>query len=649
MIRSIVLFVLLSSLFQSQNTALAQTPKQIAGSNIIPPKGTFNILILFAEEADSWNNAANSAQWKKGELPDWANEVVDSDSFGNKGMLSAFFKESSFNALNIHGDYHTSIISLIHSRLPDLVRSKSEIIMQAAKIELHTAEEKPVSWFDNYTGKSEYAPLLMPGRDHPHSIDHVMLILKSSLHNSFATGASGTERYFGFEADSWSLISSDGSLPLAGMKAALGELIMGPFPGIAKINDLKYLGKSAWSLATPGVALFQTINAYERKQLGWRSSETENEISCLDKTGKEIRSDLDAGDSNFEGIYILRDFVKTGDALRIKLPYRDSDGRKQYLWLENHLTTAGNKSAFDNFELACEKQKSNAVKGVYAYLQQGEYGIGEQADLHFVQLPAGGFRVKKNSDGSSGDILTSDPFSMNMPTQSDLCELTTSLAYTLNGNRSINIGTNPSASMPGLKIAPEADKSSLSLANDEHVRIVYLNGVAIELIKEYNDGAIELRVIFDETWIGNNNVWCADSIIVPAVRKNEVYSIGLARNKKLDLISRRVEMDGSEKPTIMYLMPESVFYLEKDAELNLQKGVTLILLPESRLVLRDGAKLNLGAGSKVEVLPGARIILPDKKGIVLDKESIFETGTEAVMRDDGKTHRIKGSNVFNKE
>ncbi len=55
---------------------------------------------------------------------------------------------------------------------------------------------------------------------------------------------------------------------------------------------------------------------------------------------------LTTGDT---GVFVLRDFVTTGDALRIRLPYQPGTSTQQWLWLENHQTRARNGIASDRF------------------------------------------------------------------------------------------------------------------------------------------------------------------------------------------------------------------------------------------------------------------------------------------------------------
>ena len=92
----------------------------------------------------------------------------------------------------------------------------------------------------------------------------------------------------------------------------------------------------------------QVYNAFDRRRLGWRNPENHFQISARDPaTGTEVEGDLMYKQpfKHESNEFILRDFVSTGDAIRIELPYVQEPSnriRKQWLWLENHQKIPGN-------------------------------------------------------------------------------------------------------------------------------------------------------------------------------------------------------------------------------------------------------------------------------------------------------------------
>src|SRR5690606_30956583 len=84
----------------------------------------------------------------------------------------------------------------------------------------------------------------------------------------------------------------------------------------------------------------------------------------------EVNGDLDplAGDT---GIFVLRDFVPSGDALRIRMPFLPEGEYPQWLWIENHQTEARNGCPTDRFQyegpgMPCVRP---AAPGIYAQMQ----------------------------------------------------------------------------------------------------------------------------------------------------------------------------------------------------------------------------------------------------------------------------------------
>lgn len=127
-----------------------------------------------------------------------------------------------------------------------------------------------------------------------------------------------------------------------------------------------------WSnLGLSGASLL-TWNAWDRQRLDWKATGNNFLISARDANGTtEINGDLDATNSSQAGLYTLRDFATTGDAIRIKLPFLNPlTEYPEYLWIENHNTKSRNGCDWDKFIFeegnSCI---SGAIFGLYAYLQ----------------------------------------------------------------------------------------------------------------------------------------------------------------------------------------------------------------------------------------------------------------------------------------
>lgn len=110
-----------------------------------------------------------------------------------------------------------------------------------------------------------------------------------------------------------------------------------------------------------------SCNGYERWRLGWQS----NTNNMYPIASNNVNSDIIAP---FEGerTFLLRDFVSYGDAIRIKLPYKDRESASnQYIWLENHQCGKNGKLDEPIYNIAGSCR--NVVRaGIYTYYQIGK-------------------------------------------------------------------------------------------------------------------------------------------------------------------------------------------------------------------------------------------------------------------------------------
>ena len=103
--------------------------------------------------------------------------------------------------------------------------------------------------------------------------------------------------------------------------------------------------------------------------------------------------------------------------------------------------------------------------------------------------------------------------------------------------------TNPcSANMLTLTAGGKREKNKAAGPDN---RTVYLNGIRVNLVEERGDGSIVVRVSTGETRLNNDVTWCADSIVLPALRGREGYSLIMTGRRRrfrgLSRHCRRVE------------------------------------------------------------------------------------------------------------
>ncbi|MBN1184260.1 MAG: hypothetical protein JXB49_18365 [Bacteroidales bacterium] len=119
---------------------------------------------------------------------------------------------------------------------------------------------------------------------------------------------------------------------------------------------------SGWGMMSSfGRVNNMSANAWERWILGWIELTTGS-----DGTNSNIQSEADLVNG---GVYTIRDFITTGDVVRIKIPYLECDDH--YLWIENHQK----KSVFDHKPYAGKSPSADGEvipeldEGLYTYVE----------------------------------------------------------------------------------------------------------------------------------------------------------------------------------------------------------------------------------------------------------------------------------------
>jgi hypothetical protein len=405
--------------------------------------------------------------------------------------------------------------------------------------------------------------------------------------------------------------------------------------------------------------------------MGWRAEGAPYRINAhgLDRAFKNGDLDPIAGDT---GTFVLHDFVTSGDALRIRMPFLPESEYQQWLWIENHQTYARNGSPTDRFHWESTNNPcvTPAAPGLFMVMQidrenrQGKDIYSGSADYlhpltacgHFdLQLtqdtlhgtcPFGGKaipfrRVRENPLSGNceqelvvfdrngdqalergehfvpnmlklpGDVPITGPRFFGWPDH----------AWRAEGTRVLSMASNPSsANMLTLASAGKREKNKGSGRDN---RTVYLNGIRVELLEQRIDGAIIVRVSAGDTRVNNDVTWCADSIVLPPLRGVEGRSLIMTSGRRMlidrSLTGTRMAMQGEERGR-RYFAPPSRFTIstgatvlfEPGSELRLETGSTMHLMPGSEFALDRSAKINVEAGSRIIVHGDAKLIAHKK-------------------------------------
>jgi len=689
----------------SPNNTTAKATFEAKNGVDITTLGTLRVLAVYIEvNYDIHPNLdrfpLGTSVWAKNELPTYKDNLFDANWTGNpQGIMTNYFAECSFNQFKVLGDYINQIITVNESDLGSVnfTTIKQNALQQINQLGiLNTHYGSTITDLDNWKNKAVRGDVNISGPDSPYSFDHIIFIYRnyhawsdqSGMANSFSP-----ETLLGYHFDTYTEFNAGGSIPFNIFRHEFGHLLFGgnnfhasgSHSGGAGGGTTFIPDQKGWSMMGGRESSFQTCNAWDRDRMDWKAPGKTMTISAINTNGLEMSGDLDAMNSNHAGIYLLRDFVTTGDALRIKLPFIPSTEYQEYIWIENHQTSTNNGSNFDHYTYESLSCMTPSVPGIYMYVQAGKdiktgdasyyfSPIGQNG--HYLRfLPADGmYDLKYESTQMQSTCIGWNWFNPFEKQPQFMNPLTGTMdlerpandnngdeeihraehkeliiekignqyynnlpylghsrhAFTLNGNSTISMSTNPSTnSMMTLERG-----NIFPVTSGKDNRIIRLNGVAITILEELPDGSIKVEVKFDQTNVNNNVRWCGN-IELNAINGANGYSLNLTQNKTINIdqgytptrIDNPMAINGEKyfvDHTLFTCLDNAYFHIEQNANVNVINGSTLHLKADSKLELEDGAKLYIGANSQLIIDDGAILNLKPGAVIEIDEDARVE-------------------------
>lgn len=681
--RFLLIVPLLAAMVAHAQQDSARTPRSENGW-YLSPHGTIRVLVIFAEveydvhpEKDPGPNGGE--EWHKGELPAWKDDLFDPFPLEHpRAMISRYYHEMSLGAFTVLGDYIDRPVIIRESEATNLRDYSGTAWAAANKLgSLHTAHNLSVSDFDMWKDGGRPGLPKEAGPDDPHSYDHVMVILRNSpLPNANgSTDAGSAGLLYGYASDTQSRFNTSSGLPFGILRHEFNHLLLGgnnfhSGGGNAPAFTSYFLPlQGGWSMMGAANSSLQTVCAWDRDRMGWRVPGARFAISAKDGEGRIVNGDLDPlrGDT---GLFILNDFIPSGDALRIRMPFIPDDEYPQWLWLENHQTTAKNECPTDHFAYEYMSCRKPAVPGIYAMMQvdrerkSGEDLYGGYSDYLRPVLASGNFDWQLRGDTVRFKCLWPEPTMPYIVRDKAANALTGSQdqefplfdsnndgtisrsemivprveirngreldqgsylgdarhAFTPQGNRKIGMGTNPSsANMLTLVSGPKKEQRKNDKPNNRTIR---LNGISVELLEQRPDGGILLHVRTGDTRLNEDVRWCGDSIVLPRLESASGHSLVLAAGRTM-LLDRsgtptRMVAQGENKhatwfspPTRFSILSGADVLLERKAVLELRNGSEVHVMPGATLTLGPKAALRIAQGCRVVLHDGGRLIGPE--------------------------------------
>ena len=434
-------------------------------------------------------------------------------------------------------------------------------------------------------------------------------------------------------------------------------------------------------------------NGYERWRMHWKHPQSTDYIAAQNANNSQsVVSDISITDGPQS--FLLRDFVTYGDAVRIKLPYKDgSSSSNQYIWLENHQVGMNNKLDYLQYSnmYLCRPQ---GLPGIYAYYQVGRdiltsdqgnvWDINHRDNLKVISAE-GYYDYEKIDDtynmncvayGEVSYVLqrgTDNPFCGGQDQQSHLFPSTSdsllmvtheySMWRKVIGNDSIdflpcigdnldafsthtaiNMGTNPSTCNTRTFHSANTSYTSPIYAyhSELNTRKTYLSGLGIEMIPQGMNYLVNIR--WDDFDIKNDTRWTGDVVLKDTAILTIGKTVTLAQNRTVAQNTRDSKTGLFDKSTLLTCVEGSYFQQNSGSQMLLTEGSSLVLDSGSTYVLQDSASMLVQEGCSLIVRKGAdfqvlgdAIVTIDSCGTaILSDTAILGASARIIVRSGGK-------------
>jgi M6 family metalloprotease-like protein len=394
---------------------LVNSPNHSPYGGVFTPKGTIRTLIIFARFTNDNNQACGT--WVAGNpAPSFVNfanstspdlifkSQEDFGTYSNTAnrSLSRFYGEMSKNQFSFFGNVLSNVNGSVHCIEVDPTSNNPNFTYKAtgwadlnlrvmtkmkqdfpnfdwSPYDLH--KNKPSYKFDaSLTGpdsKPDYVIIMyryssgwviQPVPDNPNTpnINESMAKWSGSLGGYSILNGLSNFTYNGYSFDNAGFTFCTGGYSASAYTGIMHHEIAHELfscPHIMGANaapgDRWQFPAVGWGMMSSYTRLSDASHGWERWILGWTD---------LTSGASQINTDIQSSnDLQNNGIYTLRDFVATGDVIRIKVPHTSDN----YLWIENHQL----ESVFDHQPLAGQAPSiageiiPEMSKGVYMYLE----------------------------------------------------------------------------------------------------------------------------------------------------------------------------------------------------------------------------------------------------------------------------------------
>lgn len=633
------------------------------------------------------------ANWKVNQLPEYRDDLFNVFEGENSlKMLTKYYDECSFGRLTILGDYYPEIVTLKQSEVGN---SKTKLLKAIEKrlnsSDTISSQNLNFSDFDFWQDEPKRG-ILKKHSDEFGGVDHLMIFLRNfspiPRSNGQASGASGG-LIGGYKTDTYSLFGGGDGLPFSILKHEFNHLLIGGNNlhsgggNSARFKSYVQAVQGGWSMMGAANSSLLSASGWDRYWLGWSPKGSAFEINALNTERNGINGEVTQSEKS--QTFILRDFVTTGDALRIKLPFIPDDEFQQWIWVENHTTELNNGSPTDRFIYehydcmppanpglyltrqidANSREGKKVYSSVYAdYLKPipatGAYDYvwdDEKLDLgacvnnkpHNVytlladhENPLTGHheleepfyytnsdeKITRDNARSPGVRRNSDGSYFMHPKAGD-----PAFGMRESETERIGIGTNPATASTITHVNTRKGKSVYSENSDA----IYLNGLSIRILKTFPDLSIKVEVSFDDSLVSEPRRWAGSEIVLNDhnPRGSDLFVSALLTLDRGRTITRFVAPDTVQGE--VYFSSPTVLRIAEGAKMTIDDEA--ILKKDSKIIVEKGGELALKPGSKLRLEDTSEIIFKD--GAIFSGKGKFKFRDSSVAIVSDESTRIK--------
>lgn len=436
------------------------------------------------------------------------------------------------------------------------------------------------------------------------------------------------------------------------------------------LNANGVVGSHLYSTEGPGMmGYFRTFfaaNAWERWFNGWVEL----------KTGPNgTNSDIQNASSltATSGQYTLRDYITTGDVMRIRIPNPDPTVN-QYLWLENHQGLSVFDSRIDYLQdgqnpsqpfrksprgiLAMVEGASDSrqkplsafgdqgVNGLKVLSAQGNFDTTPSATTatynnHFFGIPLRNFtNPVANPFGGENQItrqrvdINNDGKIFYNPTQGNDGSRRNEMEFSVVKDGSFEdgfLGPDVTFNTVGQKMGISYNPAIFAHQDYDSVAQklspIYLNGLSVELVAKSSNGEITVRVRYDDVDVVQNTRWTGELLVADVPGAANDADVHVANQATLTInksgtYNRTLLTPARDfiNPTTLSCTAGSLFTLDAYTTVSVEGDKTAFQI-------NNGAQVSLNYGSTLVVRSGS--LLEVKSGGILNVGYATQVRVEA--------------------